>query len=55
MVLKPISQRYNIDALLCLDADDGKVDRVDELRGGAVVDPHDGASAANGPGIDAKN
>src|SRR6516165_7481336 len=49
--LNPGAQRQNIDALFRFDADEGKVDRVNELRCDAVVNLDDGASATDCPGI----
>jgi hypothetical protein len=53
VLLNPGAQRQNIDALFRFDADDGKVDRVNELRCDAVADLDDGASATDGAGIKA--
>src|SRR6516162_8393865 len=55
MLLDPRAQRQNVDALLRLDADGGKVNRVDKLRGGPVIDQHDGAATADGSGIDTED
>jgi hypothetical protein len=53
VLLNPGAQRQNIDALFRFDADNGKVDRVNELRCDAVADLDDGASATDGAGIKA--
>ena len=49
----PIAQCQDIDALFCLNTNDGKVDSVDELRGSTIIDLDDGKSAFDGSGIDA--
>lgn len=50
VLLNQAAQRQNVDALFRFDADDGKVDRVKELRCDAVADLDDGASALTAPG-----
>src|SRR5215831_14448342 len=55
VLLNPGAQRQNIDTLFRFDADDGKVDRVNELRCDAVADLDDGASATDGAGIYAED